>query len=114
MYASMIHNLFVFGFRYEDFFTSQKRPIQKKKPKYEEDDESDDTDMDEPESDDSNQVIYIISAAPPRSLGLLHICVTQWRNEISLLFICSCSCLRCSSPSFVSFDILTHCLIVFL
>lgn len=78
MYAAMIHNLFVCAFRYEDFFTSQKRPIQKKKPKYEEeeDDESDETDMDEPESDDSDQVIYIISVAP-LSLGLLHICVKQ-------------------------------------
>ncbi|KAL1554171.1 U3 small nucleolar ribonucleoprotein MPP10 isoform X2 [Salvia divinorum] len=39
--------------RYDDFFTSQKKTSQKKKPKY--DDESDGMDMDEPENDDSDQ-----------------------------------------------------------
>ncbi|XP_047941016.1 U3 small nucleolar ribonucleoprotein protein MPP10 isoform X2 [Salvia hispanica] len=39
--------------RYDDFFTSQKKTSQKKRPKY--DDESDDMDMDEHEIDDSDQ-----------------------------------------------------------
>ncbi|XP_057786838.1 M phase phosphoprotein 10 isoform X2 [Salvia miltiorrhiza] len=39
--------------RYGDFFTSQKKTSQKKKPQY--DDELDDMDMDEPENDDSDQ-----------------------------------------------------------
>ncbi|KAL1554173.1 U3 small nucleolar ribonucleoprotein MPP10 isoform X1 [Salvia divinorum] len=45
--------------RYDDFFTSQKKTSQKKKPKY--DDESDGMDMDEPENDDSDQTKQSLS-----------------------------------------------------
>lgn len=107
----MIHNRFVSGSRYEDFFTSQKRPIQKNKPKYE-DDESDDMDMDESENDDGNQVIYIISTALLLSLLDSSTLCEAGGKKISLLF--NCSCLLCSYPSFVSIDILTLCFSCFL
>ncbi|KAL1564009.1 U3 small nucleolar ribonucleoprotein MPP10-like isoform X1 [Salvia divinorum] len=41
--------------RYDDFFTTQKKTSQKKKPKYGDESESEDMDMDEPENDDSDQ-----------------------------------------------------------
>ena len=70
------------GFRYDDFFTSQKKTSQKKRPKY--DDESDDMDMDEHEIDDSDQVIYIIPATTFFLLGLPHLCEgVRTRNLLS-------------------------------